>query len=78
MFTGLVRYKTGDIGKFEPDLAESWEVSRDGLTWTFHLRKGVMVHPWKNNPGYELTSEDVVYSFKSAADSKRSAWAAEY
>ena len=78
MFTGLVRYKTGDIGKFEPDLAESWEVSKDGLTWTFHLRRGVMVHPWKGNPGYELTSEDVVYSFKSAADSKRSAWAAEY
>ncbi|OEU44497.1 MAG: hypothetical protein BBJ60_02930 [Desulfobacterales bacterium S7086C20] len=78
MFTGLVRYKTGDIGKFEPDLAESWEVSKDGLTWTFHLRRGVMVHPWKGNPGYELTSEDVVYSFKSAADPKRSAWAAEY
>ena len=78
MFTGLVRYKTGDIGKFEPDLAESWDVSEDGRTWTFHLRRGVMVHPWKDNPGYELTSEDVVYSFKSAADSKRSAWAAEY
>ncbi len=78
MFTGLVRYKTGDIGKFEPDLAERWEVSKDGLTWTFHLRRGVMVHPWKDNPGYELTSEDVVYSFKSAADPKRSAWAAEY
>jgi peptide/nickel transport system substrate-binding protein len=78
MFTGLVRYKTGDIGKFGPDLAKRWEVSEDGLTWTFHLRRGVMVHPWKDNPGYELTSEDVVYSFKSAADSKRSAWAAEY
>jgi len=78
MFTGLVRYKTGDIGKFEPDLAESWEVSKDGLTWTFHLRRGVMVHPWKGNPGYELTSEDVVYSFQSAADPARSAWAAEY
>jgi len=78
LFTGLVRYKTGDIGKFEPDLAERWEVSKDGLTWTFHLRRGVIVHPWKDNPGYELTSEDVVYSFKSAADPKRSAWAAEY
>jgi peptide/nickel transport system substrate-binding protein len=78
IFTGLVRYKTGDISKFEPDLAERWEVSKDGLTWTFYLRRGVMVHPWKNNPGYELTSEDVVYSFKSAADPKRSAWAGEY
>ncbi len=78
LFTGLVRYKTGDIGKFEPDLAKSWDVSKDGLTWTFHLRRGVMVHPWKGNPGYELTSEDVVYSFQSAADSAKSAWAAEY
>jgi peptide/nickel transport system substrate-binding protein len=78
IFTGLVRYKTGDISKFEPDLAEKWEVSKDGLTWTFHLRRGVMVHPWKGNPGYELTSEDVVYSFKSASDPKKSAWAAEY
>jgi peptide/nickel transport system substrate-binding protein len=78
LFTGLVRYKTGDISKFEPDLAEKWEVSKDGLTWTFHLRRGVMVHPWKGNPGYELTSEDVVYSFKSASDPKKSAWAAEY
>jgi len=78
IFTGLVRYQTGDIGKFEPDLAEKWDVSKDGRTWTFHLRHGVMVHPWKSNPGYELTSEDVVYSFKSAADPKRSAWAGEY
>jgi peptide/nickel transport system substrate-binding protein len=78
IFTGLVRYKTGDISKFEPDLAERWEVSKDKRTWTFYLRRGVMVHPWKDNPGYELTSEDVVYSFKSVADPKRSAWAAEY
>ncbi len=78
IFTGLVRYKTGDISKFEPDLAEKWEVSKDGLTWTFRLRRGVMVHPWKGNPGYELTSEDVVYSFKSASEPKKSAWAAEY
>ena len=78
IFTGLVRYKPGDISKFEPDLAEKWEVSKDGLTWTFRLRRGVMVHPWKGNPGYELTSEDVVYSFKSASEPKKSAWAAEY
>ena len=78
LFTGLVRYQPGDIGKFEPDLAEKWDVSKDGRTWTFYLRRGVMVHPWKGNPGYELTSEDVVYSFKSAADPKRSAWAGEY
>lgn len=78
IFSGVVRYKPGDITQFLPDVAERWEVSKDGLTWIFHLRKGVMVHPWNNNPGYELTSEDVVYSYTSAADPARSSRAAEY
>ncbi|HID10558.1 MAG TPA: hypothetical protein EYP17_04570, partial [Candidatus Latescibacteria bacterium] len=78
VFNGLVRYKPGDIRIFEPDLAESWEVSPDGKVWTFHLRKGVMCHPWNGNPAYELTSEDVVYSLRKAADPARSAYAGEY
>ena len=51
-FSGLVRYKPGDISRFVPDVAQSWTTSKDGRTWTFQLRKGVMVHPWGNNPGY--------------------------
>ena len=78
VFNGLVRYKPGDITVFEPDLAESWDVSDDGLVWTFHLRKGVMCHPWNGNPAYELTSEDVVYSLEKSADPARSAYAGEY
>ena len=80
VFNGLVRYKPGDISApFEPDLATSWEVSEDGLTWTFHLRPGVYFHPFKGYPdGYELTSEDVVYSLQKAADPGRSAYAGEY
>lgn len=78
IFNGLVRYKTGDITKFEPDLAKSWDVSEDGIVWTFHLRQGVMYHPWNGNPGYELTSEDVVYSLQGSADPARSAFAGEY
>lgn len=79
IFNGLVRYKPGDITVIEPDLAESWEVSEDGLVWTFHLRPGAFVHPFPGAPeGYELTSEDVVFSLTKAADSARSAYAGEY
>lgn len=73
IFNGLVRYKPGtmDTSAFEPDLAESWESSADGLTWTFKLRQGVQFHG-----GFgELTSEDVVYSLERAADADRSAHA---
>lgn len=45
-----------------PDLArsvaESWEYSADGLTWTFKLRQGILFHD-----GKEMTSEDVKFTF---------------
>jgi len=78
VFNGLVRYKPGDITEFQPDLATDWEQSEDGTVWTFTLRQGVMCHPWNGNDGYELTSEDVVYSLEKAANSERSAYAGEY
>ncbi len=79
IFNGLVRYPPGDQVRVEPDLATSWKVSPDKKVWTFALRKGVFFHPYPGNPGgYELTSEDVVYSFKRAADAKRSSYAGEY
>ena len=42
----------------QPELAESWEVSKDALTWTFKLRQGVKFHD-----GQELTSADVKFTF---------------
>jgi peptide/nickel transport system substrate-binding protein len=79
IFNGLVRYTPGNQVEVEPDLAESWNVSPDGKVWTFTLRKGVFFHPFPGNPdGYELTSDDVVYSFKRAANTQTSAYAGEY
>jgi len=43
IFDGLVNYKPGTV-EVGPGLAESWEVSPDGTTYTFHLRKGVSFH----------------------------------
>src|SRR6476659_2591381 len=75
MFNGLVRFPPGSIdpAKLEPDLAERWEASPDGKTWTFHLRHGVQFHA-----GFgELTADDVVFSLKKAGDAKTSAFASE-
>jgi len=47
------------------DLAESWSVSEDGLTWTFNLHQGVKWHD-----GEELTAEDVVYTFQTIQTSE--------
>jgi peptide/nickel transport system substrate-binding protein len=44
-------------GGVDPSLAEDWEVSDDGLTWTFYLKEGVNFHN-----GSELTASDVAFS----------------
>ncbi len=43
IYDGLVNYKSGTV-EVGPGLAESWDVSADGMTYTFHLRKGVSFH----------------------------------
>ena len=53
--------------EMRPALAESWEVSGDQLTWTFHLRQGVTFHD-----GSPFSAEDVVYSYKRIIDQKLS------
>ncbi|MGY1723855.1 ABC transporter substrate-binding protein [Blastococcus sp. SYSU DS0533] len=47
----------------EPSLATDWEVSEDGLTWTFNLREGVTFHD-----GSEFDAADVVYSYNRIID----------
>ena len=59
IFDTLVHCVTIDIGesKLEPGLATSWDVSEDGLVYTFHLREGVKFHN-----GNDFTAEDVAYT----------------
>jgi peptide/nickel transport system substrate-binding protein len=51
-------FPTAD-GKYEPALAESWELSDDGTTFTFHLRQGVTFHN-----GEPFNADAVVYSWQ--------------
>lgn len=57
LFDGLLRYDEENLA-LAPSLAESWEVSDDGLTWTFRLRPGLL---WSD--GEVLDAEDVAYTF---------------
>ncbi|MGA3208159.1 MAG: peptide-binding protein [Syntrophales bacterium] len=63
VFNGLVKYDK-DVN-IVGDLAESWEVSKDGLVITFHLRKGVKWHD-----GHPFTARDVLYTYQVTIDPK--------
>jgi peptide/nickel transport system substrate-binding protein len=61
VFNGLVKYDK-DI-KLVGDLAERWEVSNNGKTITFYLRKGVKWHD-----GVEFTAEDCLFTYQKFID----------
>jgi peptide/nickel transport system substrate-binding protein len=58
MYDLLVQVDPVNWDRVIPDLAKSWKISEDGLTYTFYLREGVKFHD-----GAPLTAEDVVASF---------------
>jgi oligopeptide transport system substrate-binding protein len=70
LFDGLVQFD--QTLSITPALAQFWKATRDGLTWTFTLRKGVKFHH-----GREVTAEDVVYSFTRLLDPKIKSGAAD-
>ena len=63
IFNGLVKYDT-DLS-ITGDLAESWDISPDGLVITFHLRKGV-----KWTDGADFTADDVLFGYRTIIDEK--------
>ena len=65
LFDGLVQFDA--LLNPIPAIAEFWEASRDGRTWTFSLRRGVRFHN-----GREVTADDFVYSFTRLLDPKKS------
>ena len=60
LFLGLTRID-GSTGAVEPRLASSWDVSDDGLTYTFHMRSDV-----KWSDGQPVTAKDIEYSVRRA------------
>ncbi|WP_331774381.1 ABC transporter substrate-binding protein [Sulfurospirillum sp. 1612] len=68
VYDNLVQFKYGTT-QLEPGLAKSWDISKDGLSYTFHLRKGVYFHPTKFfKKKVEFTADDVVFSLKRQFD----------
>ena len=63
IYSTLVRLGyEGDLDIY-PDLAEKWDISPDGLTYTFYLRQGVKFHT-----GQEVTADDVKFTFERLYD----------
>ena len=61
VFEGLVKWD--EQNKIAPNIAEKWELSADGKTYTFHLKHGVKFHH-----GREITASDFKYSLERACD----------
>ncbi|AQS55930.1 MAG: ABC transporter substrate-binding protein [Novibacillus thermophilus] len=62
VFETLTRFAE-DSFEIEPGLAESWDVSEDGLSYTFHLRKGVEFHD-----GTPFDADAVIFNFERWSD----------
>ena len=66
VFDGLV--VADDSLTLVPRLAAGWEVTDEGRTWTFHLRRGVKWHD-----GHDFTARDVVFTYRTLLDPKSGA-----
>lgn len=68
MYNRLVEMETGTTN-ITPALAESWDISADGLTYTFKLRKGVKFHSnARFKPSRDMNADDILFSYYRMAD----------
>jgi len=65
---GLVQYN--NLNQMMPALAESWDISEDGLTYTFHIRKGVYWYTAEGTQYAEVTANDFVAGFHHMLDTQ--------
>ena len=64
VYNRLIEFERGTTN-LQPALAESWEVSDDGLEYTFSLRQGVKFHSTDGfTPSRDLNADDVIFSFE--------------
>ncbi len=64
IYDNLVEFERGGT-KVMPGLAEKWTVSKDGLEYTFQLRKGVKWHSNKNfKPSRDMNADDILFMFE--------------
>jgi dipeptide transport system substrate-binding protein len=73
VYDQLLAFRPGTT-EVVPGLAEKWEVSADGLVYTFRIRRGVKFHttPWFK-PTRELNADDVLWSIQRVNDKKHPA-----
>ncbi|PZW67954.1 peptide/nickel transport system substrate-binding protein/dipeptide transport system substrate-binding protein [Pseudomonas sp. URMO17WK12:I1] len=68
VFNRLTQFKRGGT-EVEPGLATEWQVADDGLSYTFHLRKGVKFHTTDYfTPSRDFNADDVLFTFNRLLD----------
>src|SRR5450830_1957800 len=68
LYNRLVEFVKGETS-VAPALAESWDISADGLVYTFHLRRGVKFHTTAYfTPSRDFNADDVVFTFNRMLD----------
>lgn len=70
LYNRLVEFEEGGTRPI-PGLAEKWDISKDGKTYTFHLRKNATFHTTDYfKPTRPMNADDVIWSFQRALDPK--------